>query len=1808
MAAESRVLPITSLYLNKGGPDHSSDATRAALIAQADRYAKGEGVPRDVNQAAIYYWEAISRDIKWYLEMRWHCYARIEALYQETQLSPPAYVLWALSQCYLFGCGVSINSAKSLEYRNRMPHSDNKYARSFLDLSPIASPSFYKNAAHKVKHPPQVLKEFITGCDILAAEGVIEHGTLLTEVPGELSLLTLAKEKNLDRVISSMVKKIHELVLSECYKDAPNYDFVTPLPNTGLSPLFSLLSVGHEPLALQLLRDGADFEEVTPQGKTILHLAAEFHCSAVLNDADVRNKLSNTGNVSDQRGRTPLHYAAQSGNLKAARLLIEHYQANPDSCDKEGYLPLHLAAEAGQWEFCEYLLSSQIMSMSPFSLTHEGQSVLHLATNRNHLATVLFLLRHDFQELLSTRNTKDQTPLDLALLYGRHELARILLLNGAQPRVAEANGPSSSSSSSTVTVTVAPKIEPFKTFQVEHAKARVAIYERRKQHPEEQEILESLRLFINERPFYPLTIIVYDFISQHTLPIRSEAASNNSSSSLSEEITQWLATLPTNMNKDNEVIVVKERHPSILTPAKEVLHQPLTSKDSFNSAIEVFPITPLPPGIKEWFERDIIATLKNRLFGQEISPIFTDLAGRTLLHYAASADIQFSVFQFFCEETELAQYLDHPNDFGNTPLHTAARSNNIATMKFLLDRLKEEGASFQPNGHGDTPLHLLVSQPDCQEGLALLSTLPSFQAWLQHRNIRGDTPLHIALKANTCGGKTAFDFLTTARTLLLMGADPEQKNKTNKTCFDYASPACGLLLQELELEHYNARKNLVSEIRNVTQPASSNMPMSSSSIAPSSSEENLLKRFMTFMTMHPRRPLFVLVKYFQTQLEEKSEQCLSFLDTLIPEKDQQRPTPMLPLTGSFAATTAPYPKYKAQRGHHAILTTWRVFLSEFKNKFQNLNSPHVNFDSIMTGGNNLLHLLAARGDRGQQYNHWIPTEKEQDILPHGLAWLLKNTILAHRVLEQNDLGSTPFYLAASCPGGGAIEKFNIKILQQLYTTFESTWSAIHDEPLPLSSIHQPNRMGNTPLHGSVQISSIPTCLYLLGLQAPIDATNNNQETPLLVALQNINWILYAESHGNYRGSNDTEHSYLHMKNPQRLMPLIAQMLLLNNANPDVKTKDNCFAWEITPTPVSLVRSAVDGNDDLYTQILEQTTSSSAFFEKIHQKHRAANRAIHGKRKELVSSHKNTDAQIAALEMLTTIIESHPHRPLSFLVQFFKTLPICQAGITESLEQQRIFFPVWDRRCDFEKWLDDFILAQDKNWTVIPITPETLTLEDQWKPALLTEDDFSDLRIAKDPREFVSELLFGYRKNPAFVDSKGNTLLHIVAEHNIPVLDLLFETDLVFYIDFLNTQGLTPFARALTNGHLTMMKQLYEAFKKDPSYVRRTLFTVDKQENNLFHHVASKGNVDAFSFLLTIENLPKNCTILDMLNASNSAGHTPLHLAVNGKHKALVSKLLENNADPRKLYPNGYDQLDEGDPAIQKILRARIEVLEPSVKKVAPSSSSTFFNFFSRPSSSTDTPPEPSSSSDTTPVENPVISFWNAVANNDVESMTSVYEKDGGQYQRACLIYVDEQGNTPLHLAAQKGLLEAGAFLLCRGAQIHAQNKAGDTPLHLAMHENKQTFLSMLLLHDADPYVINAKKEAPYRMSGAARCVFQRISREKTAQIATINTIKESTTDPKIVSLLDQLLTKLDTFPCRYFSTHLTQLIKDNKNKHNEDGTNVYTEKNIQDMLIFLADLKTPSYRCHFIGEYPPELPLETSPSGPSNARSFQKSL
>uniref|UniRef100_A0A8C7JRP1 Ankyrin repeat and sterile alpha motif domain containing 1B n=1 Tax=Oncorhynchus kisutch TaxID=8019 RepID=A0A8C7JRP1_ONCKI len=121
-------------------------------------------------------------------------------------------------------------------------------------------------------------------------------------------------------------------------------------------------------------------------------------------------------NCADSSGYTPLHHASLNGHRDVVLKLLQ-FEASTNVADSKGCIPLHLAAWRGDVDIVRILVHHGPSHCRVNQQNHERETALHCAAQYGHSEVVSILL----QELTdpTMRNSRDETPLDLAALYGR---------------------------------------------------------------------------------------------------------------------------------------------------------------------------------------------------------------------------------------------------------------------------------------------------------------------------------------------------------------------------------------------------------------------------------------------------------------------------------------------------------------------------------------------------------------------------------------------------------------------------------------------------------------------------------------------------------------------------------------------------------------------------------------------------------------------------------------------------------------------------------------------------------------------------------------------------------------------------------------------------------------------------------------------------------------------------------------------------------------------------------------------------------------------------------------------------------------------------------------------------------------------------------------------------------------------------------------------------------------------------------------------------------------------------------------------
>jgi ankyrin repeat protein len=166
----------------------------------------------------------------------------------------------------------------------------------------------------------------------------------------------------------------------------------------GATPLFRAAERGLLEVARALLDLGADVRAQRPDdGLTPLHFAATAEVAELLLEHEA-DRLA-----CDGHGRTPLHFACQSGHLDVAELLICSGAA-VDAPARDGMTPLLWAAQEGHNGIVRRLLTAGASVNRP---DHAGRTALHRAAWRGHAAVVQQLLQGGADPFL--RNRAGQT-------------------------------------------------------------------------------------------------------------------------------------------------------------------------------------------------------------------------------------------------------------------------------------------------------------------------------------------------------------------------------------------------------------------------------------------------------------------------------------------------------------------------------------------------------------------------------------------------------------------------------------------------------------------------------------------------------------------------------------------------------------------------------------------------------------------------------------------------------------------------------------------------------------------------------------------------------------------------------------------------------------------------------------------------------------------------------------------------------------------------------------------------------------------------------------------------------------------------------------------------------------------------------------------------------------------------------------------------------------------------------------------------------------------------------------------------------
>ncbi|GHM58224.1 MAG: hypothetical protein sL5_03750 [Candidatus Mesenet longicola] len=229
---------------------------------------------------------------------------------------------------------------------------------------------------------------------------------------------------------------------------------LTPVNNRVLAGLFNHTSCNVDsPFSrrVEFVTQGSSFNYKNKEIKAIqnLNLVEEpVESNVIQNDnlelksnssQQVCNEAQQTINAYNEDGFTPLHVAAQKGDVEEGKRLIQcGADVKITSKAKEGCdTALHLAAQKGHRDFVEFLLSNKA-NVNSTSGTGSGVTPLHEAAYYGHIDVIELLIVHG-----ATVDAKDRhnfTPLQYACSNGKLAAVELLLQEKADLYFKNDNG------------------------------------------------------------------------------------------------------------------------------------------------------------------------------------------------------------------------------------------------------------------------------------------------------------------------------------------------------------------------------------------------------------------------------------------------------------------------------------------------------------------------------------------------------------------------------------------------------------------------------------------------------------------------------------------------------------------------------------------------------------------------------------------------------------------------------------------------------------------------------------------------------------------------------------------------------------------------------------------------------------------------------------------------------------------------------------------------------------------------------------------------------------------------------------------------------------------------------------------------------------------------------------------------------------------------------------------------------------------------------------------------------------------------
>lgn len=353
---------------------------------------------------------------------------------------------------------------------------------------------------------------------------------------------------------------------------------------------------------------------------------------------------------------------------------------------------------------------------------------------------------------------------------------------------------------------------------------------------------------------------------------------------------------------------------------------------------------------------------------------------------------------------------------------------------------------------------------------------------------------------------------------------------------------------------------------------------------------------------------------------------------------------------------------------------------------------------------------------------------------------------------------------------------------------------------------------------------------------------------------------------------------------------------------------------------------------------------------------------------------------------------------------------------------------------------------------------------------------------------VEQLLKKYKENQFILnayDAFGDTPLHLVAKlHNVDLMRLIFskielkEKPITLFKMINIFNGNTLLHSCIENGNLQMSEWMINTCKTEFEDEKINLFNIKNKEGDTPLHLAIKLKNKAVTEQI-INSIKPDLTV------KNNSGDTPLHLAVANNDEALVKFILNTESGKASL-----NIINNGDKTPLQL--AVIKNNPRMMQLLLENGAFVNRNQFNQKNISKDT------------IHSPLLT---AIARRNRDAIHMLLTA------RATI--ENDRENTLLHyLAAIKSSKDKRQNELVKiiqdfSKEINVPNKRGNTPLHIAIQRGNYNVAKEFIKGGADVNVLNAKQRTPLHDVLNKMINLQKLQLESESELSSLAKLKDN---------------------------------------------------------------------------------------------------